>query len=295
MKNRGLIIALIVLFSIVIIILIVLMIFLLNSKGRISKYMFGSSVSNNLIMDEVYNNTFNTIRVKASTSDVYFKSTNDSNIRVVIHGNEKELDVKQSSDELNINFKEKKCFGFCFNLKKNKVEVYIPSNYDKKIIIDSDYGNIDVEEFKSADMDISDDCGDIKILSANELKVENDYGNINIGEVNILTVEDDCGDISVDKVNDITAKNSYGNISIKSILNSLDIKDDCGDVKIDNININKDSYISNDFGNIKIGNTNEIFIDAKTDLGKVKINNNDRRSDITLKIKNDCGDIKVNN
>lgn len=46
---------------------------------------------------------------------------------------------------------------------------------------------------------------------------------------------------------------------------------------------------------MKIGETNDIYIDAKTDLGEVKVNRNNRYSEITLEIENDCGDIKVEN
>lgn len=41
--------------------------------------------------------------------------------------------------------------------------------------------------------------------------------------------------------------------------------------------------------------TNDIYIDAKTDLGDVDVNHNNRMSGITLKIKNNCGDIEVDN
>ena len=51
----------------------------------------------------------------------------------------------------------------------------------------------------------------------------------------------------------------------------------------------------NNLGDIKILNTNEIYFDAKTNLGDTKINNNYNKSEITLKIQNDCGDIEINN
>ena len=73
------------------------------------------------------------------------------------------------------------------------------------------------------------------------------------------------------------------------------MENDCGDIEVNNINLNKNSYIKDEYGDIKIGNTNELYIDAKTNLGKVKIKNNYHKSDITLKIENDCGDIEVNN
>ena len=75
----------------------------------------------------------------------------------------------------------------------------------------------------------------------------------------------------------------------------MDIKQDCGDVEIENITLNKDSKISNDFGVITIDSTNDIFIDAEVELGDKKKKKNNRKSNITLEIENECGDIKVNN
>ena len=68
-----------------------------------------------------------------------------------------------------------------------------------------------------------------------------------------------------------------------------------GDIKIDNVNLLIDSYIENNMGDIKVGKTNDINIDAETGLGDVDINRIHRESKTKLTIKNDLGDIKVNN
>ena len=52
------------------------------------------------------------------------------------------------------------------------------------------------------------------------------------------------------------------------------------------------SEISASLGNVEIGKTNEIYIDAKTTLGRTKVNNNYQKSDVTLTIKNQSGDIE---
>ena len=108
-------------------------------------------------------------------------------------------------------------------------------------------------------------------------------------------LENDCGDIYIGKVKTIKASNSYGDIEIGKVLSELNIENDCGDISIDEVNLSKDSFIKDDYGNINIGKTNEIFIDAKVALGDVEINKNDRKSSVTLQIKNDCGDIIVDN
>ena len=103
-----------------------------------------------------------------------------------------------------------------------------------------------------------------------------------------------CGDIEIGTVNDAKVKNNYGDITIRNINNYMNIEADCGDIEIENVNINKNSYIKNSLGNIEIAHTNDIHIDAKTDLGDTSVNDN-YKADITLTIKNNCGDIEVNN
>ena len=82
---------------------------------------------------------------------------------------------------------------------------------------------------------------------------------------------------------------------IEVVLNKCEIINDCGDIKIQNLYIQEFSNINSSLGDIKIGNTNEIYVDAKTDLGDLKINTNNRYSETILKIKNSCGDIKIEN
>ena len=62
---------------------------------------------------------------------------------------------------------------------------------------------------------------------------------------------------------------------------------DCGNAEIDTLSINENSNIEVDLGNIEIGSTNDIYIDASVDLGKTNINNNNRNSSVTLKVKCD--------
>lgn len=146
-----------------------------------------------------------------------------------------------------------------FNTKVSKTEIYVPKTYDKLI------------------------------------EIKNNYGDISLGDAESATLNESCGDIKIKKVNKAIVENKYGDIVIDNVEYSLQIEDDCGDVEIKNINLKEDSYIKNNLGDIKILNTNEIYFDAKTNLGDTKINNNYNKSEITLKIQNDCGDIEINN
>ena len=295
MKNKKWIIISIILLSIIMVALSIFFVGLLQNDFKFKGFRIGLQSSDELVLDKTYEEKFDNIVIDANTSEIFIKESATENIKTVIYGEKDYTDVATSNETLNIQIKGKKCIGFCFNQKIAKVEIYLPKEYVGNIEIKNDYGNIFIDEFLNANIDIEADCGDVLIHGGNIVNVSNNYGDIEIREANVLTINEDCGDVIISKTNDVTVKNSYGDIKIESVANYLYLENDCGDIELNNINLNKDSYIKNDFGDIEIGNTNELFIDAKTDLGKVKIKNNYNNYDITLKIENDCGDIVVNN
>lgn len=295
MKNKGLIISLIAFLVIVCIMLTCFMVSVINGKHVFTKMFVGNKQSNNLVINENYENNFDQIKINTDAADVYVKESNDNNVKVLVYGEKDKSKIDINGNSLNIFAKEKKCFGFCFNVTKSKVEVYLPKDYKNNIVINNKYGDVDVGSFLEAKVNVTANCGDVLIKGALTAKVDNDYGDIKINNAKDLDVNASAGDIEIGKVNNITVKNSYGDIEIFSVLNYMNIEANCGDIEIKNVSINKNSYIKDDFGDIEIGNTNNIYIDAKTDLGEVDVKHNNRMSDVTLKIKNDCGDIEADN
>lgn len=295
MKNKNLIIVLITILSIICIALIVFMINLLNRNIKFSGFNFFRNVSNELVVDETYDNQFNKISISTTDGDIYVKSTDDTTVRVVVYGDKDKTKVQTNGSELSIKSESKKCNGFCFNITIDKIEVYLPSDFANEIIINNSYGDINIDSFLNANIDVNEDCGDVSILGGNKIKVENNYGDIEIKQANEVDINASAGDVTIGDVNDVNVENNYGDIYIKKVSNYLNVTDDCGDIEINNVFINKNSTVVNNYGDIKIGATNDIYIDAKVDLGDIKINNNTRQSDITLKVQNDCGDITVNN
>ena len=295
MKNRKWIITLIIILSIIMVALSLFFVDILQNDFKFKGIRIGIQSSNELILDKTYAEKFNNIVIDSSISEVFIKKSNTENIKAIIYGEKDYTDIETTLDTLNIKVNEKNCLGFCFNQKSAKIEIYLPEAFNGNINLKNDYGDISIAEFLNANIDIKEDCGDVKILGGNIIKVDNNYGDTQIEKANVSTINEDCGDVIISSVNEVTVKNNYGAIKIKSVNNYLYLENDCGDIELDNINLQKNSYIKDDYGNIKIGNTNELFIDAKTDLGKVKINHNYNKSDVTLKIENDCGDIKVNN
>ena len=261
MKNKSLIITLITLLSIIVILLTIFLI--LGISGKFTNI---KTSNRKIILDQTYEpEHVEKIDIVSEVGDVKIFETSENNIKVTIYG-------KSDKNLKNINISNKD--------KILKFEILGMSNK----IVNFGFSPNDIVIYAPKEV-------------INEIKIKSDYGDVEIGnfENTLIDLEQDCGDIDIETVKNTTIKSSYGDVKIKSILNKCNIDLSCGDVKIKNFKKMKNPKIKNDLGNIKIEQTNDIFIDSKTDLGEAKIENNNRHSEITLTISNSCGDIKVNN
>lgn len=275
MKNKGLIYILIIFFSILVIVLTVSLIFLLKGDVRFGHFNLFTQESNKLIKEEKYTEIFDDISIDVSAGNIYIKNTNSDNIEVKVYGNDEQLEY-DDTDGLKIKYRETHCIGFCFG-KSSRIEIMLPSNYVGNIDINNNYGDIEIDKFTNA-----------------SIKVESDYGDTNIEEAKILDIESNCGDVSIGVVSNVSIRSDLGSIHIDKVTSYLDVKNDCGDIKIKEIDINKDSQIENNLGSIKVNKTNDIYIDAKNDLGSTDVNNSNREAEVKLSVINDCGSIKIN-
>lgn len=287
---------LIILLSIISVLLISLMVIVINGKMNFPNIRVNQKVSDELVIDRQYESDFSKIYINADTSNVYIKPASNNQVRVMVYSKEDKATVNTSADkELTVITKGNNCFGLCFNVTMSKVEIYLPNDYANKIEVVNNYGDIFIDDFLEADMDIFADCGDVRIASGKIVSVNSSYGDIILGKADKAVIKGSAGDIKIDRVNDAEVENDLGDIEIGMIKNYLDIRNNSGDIFIDNVSLNKDSRIKCELGDVEIGSTNEIYIDAKASLGDIKIDNNYNKSDVTLKIENNCGDIEINN
>lgn len=257
MSNRVLLIVVIILLLTIAVLLSLFLIFALFGKYE------GISIFNSktIIFDESYEKDLvNEIKVKSDLGDIKLQESQEEKIRVSVFGKSLE-DINISFEEgiLSVEIKQPSRI-FNFGIHKNDVTIYIPKEYSKNINVDASFGDIKIANFENA----------------------------------IMNIEEDCGDIEIQSVKDIVVKNSYGDIKIEKITNKCNIKNNCGDIKINKLEIKEDSSIESDLGDIKIEKTSDIYIDSKVNLGDVKVNENNRHSEVVLKVRNNCGDIKVN-
>lgn len=276
MKNKGVIIFLIVLLAICVIFLSGLLFF--SISGKKIKGTFGIfnnyKISNTKIYEKVYENDFKDINIDTSAANIEVKTGSEN--KVVIYGDEKLLSIDDITN-LSIRYDSEPCHFFCINIKSAKIEVYINEEYNGKIDINNVYGDIEIDNFKNAKVNIDSSYGETKVRGAKEVNLSSSCGDIEIGEVENAEVH-----------------NNYGDINISKITNKASIKDDCGDIEIDEVDLKENSTIENNFGDITVKRTNDIMIESKVSLGDNKVNKNNYKSDIVLNITNDCGDIEVN-
>ena len=206
------------------------------------KLSFGTNYSKKIVVDNEYENNFDEISIRTEAGDIKIKESENEKIRVVVYGSKKRTTINDEDEKLEIITKTKRCNGFCFNQKIDKVIVYLPEKYNNPVTIKTNYGDIDIAN-----------------------------------------------------VTNLIANTNYGNIKIAKVNKYFKINTNYGDIKISELDITKDSKASTNFGDIKVSKTNDIYIQAKTDLGDTKVNKNNRKADITLELNTNLGDIKVNN
>lgn len=197
--NKIIMIVLYTLLSIVIVLILVALV-----RGIIIK---ASVVSKTYEITETYNK----IKIDSKTYDIKIcKSNNDETKIVCTEDKNNKIEYKIVDGELIItHIDERKFYEFLFNFSSLEIEVYVPSEKIDTLIINSNTGDIEV----------NNEC------TYNSIKITNSTGNISIAYANILgNVELKCstGDININNTNcgSLDIKISTGNTVIKnSIVN----------------------------------------------------------------------------
>lgn len=262
MKNKGLIIILIILLFIIIIGLIGFLVLGINGRLILPNGVMNLGTrTGEIVLDENFDlETIKEIEILSEAGDITFEKSTDSSIRVIAYGkNESDVKVNLYENKLKVDYIGQARSWMNFGFYKNDIIVYIPENYSENLNIKNEYGNCKISDLENAS----------------------------------ISIDSDCGNIELGKVRDIIVDCDYGNVKIDTILNKCKIKSDCGNIEIKKIQIQENSEIKSDYGNIEIKEINDIYVDADVDLGEAKINGNNRQSDITLKINADCGNVNI--
>lgn len=221
----------------------------------------------------------NKIVVDTDTYDVNFYYHDDDRILVKVKGAEDDnADIYTKDDTLNINVKSKDRIGiFIFNFINNKIDIYLPRNYDLPISITAHTGDVRFKEESNSTFDIKLSTGDIYLRNAKDSTLKVSTGDITVTE----TFEN--GSI----------KATTGDIKVKNATGKIDFTTSTGDITLKKINLTESSNIKATTGEVKIDKVNDIYITADSSTGDVKVKHSNRYSEVELKIKTSTGDINT--
>ena len=136
MKNKGTIITLIILLSIIVLALVIFLVSYLNGGLNFKNGVFRiGTKSSNVIFDKQFDlEEINNIEIKQDAGDVIFKESTNNYIQVILYGeNENDVQVNTNEGILNIDYTHKNRFAFFnFGVKANDIIIYIPANYSNE-------------------------------------------------------------------------------------------------------------------------------------------------------------------
>lgn len=290
--NKGVAITLIVILSIVALAITGGFIYLLTNNFEFGSFDF-NSFSTKLVAAETYDSA-EEINIDSKAIDVFVEETDDNQIKFEIYS-DKNVDYNFSNEDGVINVKaHNQAVVFNFLSKSPKVLVKLPKEYAAKFTIDAKVGDVHVGSFANLRPTIKNTTGDLKINLVDEATLDLNVGDIHVEKANVLNIKKGTGDVKVQDVETINVTSSVGDIKIQNVTNKVNITNTTGDIKIQTANINEESNISNKTGDIKISVLSGAYIEATNNVGDIKVNNNDRKLELTCTIHTNTGDIRVN-
>lgn len=333
MKNKGAKITLIIILVILVIALINFMIYaMVNKNGEFKLSLIGFGDNTAMIFEKEYNpEELNNINVDVSSSNVKIEKADIDKIKITAYG-EKEDKIKEVMNENELSITKENTKIFIFTMLywcREEIVIQVPNNCDEEFNIKTSSGDIIVPDLEGDNIElktasgkiqcgninngnIETSSGDILIGNGNEVTLKVSSGNIKAGDFNKLSAEASSGDIEIGTIsedakvktasgkitlngaNKLKAEAISGDIKINSIENNCKISSTSGNIIVDRANINENSFIKTNSGNVVINNKNDIYVETETTSGDADVQNNNRMSEIVLDITTTSGNIKVN-
>lgn len=333
MKNKGIKIVLIIILAILVIALVNFMIYAIINRNndysvKFSLIAFGDNTEK--IFEKEYEpGELDRINVDVSSSNVLIEKADVDKIKVTAYGEKDEkINETINNNELSITKSKTKVFIFAmfywcdekiiiqvpndceqeFNIHTSSGDIAAPNLENNVINLESSSGRIECGNINNGNFKSS--SGDITVGNGNEITIQTSSGSIKAGGFNKLSAEASSGDVEVGKVGESTIKTSSGKILVESAkrlqaeassgeidINTIEeycnLVTSSGSIEIDSLNITENSNINARSGDVDIRSKNDIYIETETGSGDADVTNNNRMSEIVLKITTTSGSIKV--
>ena len=333
MKNKGIKIVLIIILAILVIALVNFMIYAIINRNndysvKFSLIAFGDNTEK--IFEKEYEpGELDRINVDVSSSNVLIEKADVDKIKVTAYGEKDEkINETINNNELSITKSKTKVFIFAmFYWCDEKIIIQVPNECDEEFNIHTSSGDIAAPNLENNVINLESssgkiECGninngnfksssgDITVGNGNEITIQTSSGSIKAGDFNKLSAEASSGDVEVGKVGESTIKTSSGKILVESAkrlqaeassgeiyINKIEeycnLVTSSGSIEIDSLNITENSNINAKSGDVDIRSKNDIYIETETGSGDADVTNNNRMSEIVLKITTTSGSIKV--
>ncbi len=283
----------IIILSFLAIVLIAIMTLLIVYKDKYTLDIF--DYKKELIYEKEFNNSDVTgFDISSDLSDVIIKKSSGETITVKVYG-DKEDEVTTSVKDNNLYIVNDNSTTICllFCMINSRIEIMVPSTEYNSLKVKIASGDIDVEDIIFNSIIANSKSGDIKINKATNANIDLVSGDINFKEIDNGRITTVSGDITGNSVNDITAKVVSGDIEIANINKSCQISTTSGSILISNLNILNNSTLKTISGDIRVSKANNVYFDASTVSGDIYIEENNRFSEIEVKITTTSGDVIV--
>ena len=242
--------------------------------------------------------SFSKMNVQLLDADIEVIPSNEYKVQIE-QQEDQEVRHEIKNDTLVIEEKERKSrkifninLGFT-NSTQTVVKIYFPSGEElKDVSIVNNFGDIHIEDMAIEKLDIRASDGDlmIKNVQANELKIVNQFGDITGYDVKTkdLNIELTDGEAEFNKIsaNFITVKNGFGDTILQDVTSEgLKMESNDGDIEIHGLLLGE-SIIESKFGDVTIQLLNkesELGYNIRNDFGDITIDNNDYQSQAVQK------------
>lgn len=244
-NNKGLLITLIVLLSIIALLLSGIFTFALISGTTSISTLIPKKTQT--IFDQSYNaEEIKNITIDSDAGDITIKNSNDGKIRLTANGiNSDSFDAEADRNTLKISssrLNKMNFFGWAQRYIGPDIVIYVPTVMDS-VSITSNMGNVEIEDELVTSLTVDNDMGNIEAKKlGGSFDLNTNMGNIEIERINITAnskATTNMGDIDIEKTNEV-------NIYAKTSMGDSDVKDNTP--------------------------TASVMLTAETDMGSIEIN-----------------------
>ena len=205
--------------------------------------------------------TFKDIKIFTDTADIDFVLSENLNTLIICeeHKNIKHtVNIKENT--LLIEVDDNRKWYEHIGSSTSKITVYLPKSEYGELIMESDTGNIHIENINANKLDLSTSTGNLKIVNTKckNLFSESDTGNIllkNVIASEKFKIETDTGNVKFkdSDASDIFVKTDTGNVTGNLLTDKVIFAEsDTGNVDVPKVITDEKCEIITDTGDIKI-------------------------------------------